>query len=607
MPITIKTAAALLAIFLALFTGAWIILERAVQPRFEQLEVESHERDRARIEANLTGLASDLSARALDYGHWDDTYAYVTGLGGSFIEDNFITTQWFIDYGVDLLVFGNAAGEILWTRRLSPEGSLAPDPALAAALLTRARAGQSSVTPVTGTVWTIDGPMLFAAVQASPSSGTGEPQGYVVMGRRLSRESLQERVQLSVQFIDRIAAPPALANHMHILDVAPSTTWRTPDMMHSLIALRDTDGTTTGAILAERSRDIARLGVSTVKLALGLFAVMSALALAALWLLLRKLVIARIVRLEKQLHAQSSEPELMPTDEADADDEIGRLTDAYNALVLRSRDYAAREKRSQVEKEAAAEASRMKADFLTNIGYELRTPVDAVIGYTELVEEELADRGYTHAHPDLARIRIAARDLLTMVNEILDLSKLEAGRLEIKPEAFRVEEMLLGVVATVSPLAKTHATSVRLDLDPRIGTIYSDQNRLRQCLVNVLSVACKYTHGGTITLKAARDVANGGEVLRVTVCDVGADLSESQIARLFEPFTEADSTIARKVGGAGLGLAITRRLMQLMGGSIEAASTRDASCSFVLTAPVAFEERAAPPQAVAPAPAPMAA
>jgi signal transduction histidine kinase len=592
MPITLKTAAALLTIFLALFASAWVILERAVQPRFEQLEVSSHDLDRARIEANLSALANDLGARALDYAHWNDTYAYVTGRNPSFIADNF-TTQWFVDYGVDILIFADDSGAVLWTRSRAADGAMAPDPMLAREMLLHASATPSSTAPVTGTMWTAAGPVLFAAVQSSPNDSAGAPHGYVIMGAHLSREALEERVQADVQFIDKNAADPSLVEQMDALNAASFTTWVTPDKMHSLIALHEADGALAGAVLAERPRDIAILGANTVRLALGLFAVMSVLAAITLWLLLRHLVIARIVRLERSLHAQSSEPEFLPDDETGEHDEIGRLTDAYNALVLRSRDFAARAQTAKTENEAAATASRMKADFLTNIGYELRTPVDAVIGYAELVEEELADSGYTSGNADLARIRAAARDLLTMVNEILDLSKLEAGRLEITPEEFRVDEMLRGVLATITPLAKARTNTVRLDLDPGLGTIYSDQNRLRQCLLNVLTIACKYTQGGTLTLKAARQRAPEGEVVRFAICHVGADLSEAQLSRLFEPFTEADSSIARKAGGAGLGLAITGRLMQLMGGSIETAQSQEEGSAFVLIAPASYDERRA--------------
>lgn len=595
MPIAVKTAAALLAIFLALFAGAWIILQSAVMPGFERLEVRFHERDKARVEANLSALTNDMQARTLDYAQWDDTYRYVTGRYPSYPSVNF-SDDWFANYGVDLLAFADDDGRILWTDAVGEDGAMRPDPAAVNAALSETLAAPASEAPLVGVVWTERGPLLFAAMRARPSDGAGAPRGVVILGKRLSQGVLSEQVQLDLRLINTAAPPSGLAEHMAALQTAESHTWTTRDALQSLIALRDARGGLVGAILAERPRDITALGGRSIAVALLLFAAMSALTLAALWFLLRRVVISRIQKLERHFNAHADATELLAHAAPLSSDEIGRLTAAYNALVLRVGEANAREQAAVLQRETAAAADRMKSDFLANISHELRTPLTAVIGYSELIEEDLADAGVRHVDRDLQRIRGAARHLLSLINEILDLSKIEAGKLETTPGSFQVEEMLRGVVELTDPLLVQTGNTLSLDFAPNLGAAYSDEMRLRQSLVNLISNACRFTRNGAISLSAKRCRDGDHDTLRFEVRDNGAGMSDAQLARVFQPFIQAESAIARKFGGTGLGLAITRKVVELLGGALEASSVVGQGSTFALIVPAIVSEPSAAPE-----------
>jgi len=221
------------------------------------------------------------------------------------------------------------------------------------------------------------------------------------------------------------------------------------------------------------------------------------------------------------------------------------------------------------------------------MSHELRTPLNAVIGYAELIEEDLAASGVASAKDDLARITSSARHLLTLINEILDLSRIEGDRLEIRPEAFRVDELMHGVVDAAKPLAHAQGNVLLLEFDNDLGVAYNDQVRLRQSLINVLAHACKRTHSSAVRLRAERRAGVRGDELRFTVIDGGQKLSPEQIDDLFELFVRANESAP---AGARLGLAVTRKLLTLMDGRIEVRNNTTGGCAFIVTVPVAARD-----------------
>jgi PAS domain S-box-containing protein len=235
----------------------------------------------------------------------------------------------------------------------------------------------------------------------------------------------------------------------------------------------------------------------------------------------------------------------------------------------------------------AESANRAKSQFLANMSHELRTPLNAILGYAELLQEEAQERSVPEFVPDLDRIRSAGRHLLTLINDVLDLSKIEAGKVELTLAPFPVRRVLEEVRATAEPLVarKANRFEVRCPEDP--GEMHSDETRVRQVLFNLLSNASKFTERGTIGLDVRRETDNGrGEWLVFAVSDTGIGMTPEQLGRLFEAFVQADASIAAKYGGTGLGLVISRRLCRLMGGDIEVASEPGRGTTFTVRLPV---------------------
>ncbi len=262
----------------------------------------------------------------------------------------------------------------------------------------------------------------------------------------------------------------------------------------------------------------------------------------------------------------------------------GPDSEALSGVVLAFRDIQERrafERDLLRAKEAAEASSRTKSQFLANMSHELRTPMNAILGYSEMLQEEAEEEGLDGFVPDLQKIQGAGKHLLALINDILDLSKIEAGKMDLYLEDFQIAEMAAEVAATVEPLITKKSNVLRVQCPPEIGAMRADLTKVRQSLFNLLSNAAKFTEGGEITLDVRRD---GGDVL-FAVRDTGIGMTGEQMAGLFEAFSQADASTTRKYGGTGLGLAITRRFCRLMGGDCTVQSTPGEGSEFTLRLP----------------------
>ena len=243
-------------------------------------------------------------------------------------------------------------------------------------------------------------------------------------------------------------------------------------------------------------------------------------------------------------------------------------------------------------RDAAESANRAKSQFLANMSHELRTPLSAVIGYSEMIEEEMQDLGQVDLLDDLRKINSNARHLLSLINDVLDLSKIEADRMTTFAEDFTVQRLVDDVAATVGALVAQKGNTLVLDLgEGQVGTaalaeMHTDQVKLRQCLINLISNAAKFTENGRITLTVRRD----GEMLRFAVSDTGIGMTPEQLSNLFERFMQADVSTTRRFGGTGLGLAITRAFCRLLGGEVTVDSTFGEGSTFTVRVPAVLEE-----------------
>ncbi|MCA9651500.1 MAG: response regulator [Myxococcales bacterium] len=245
-------------------------------------------------------------------------------------------------------------------------------------------------------------------------------------------------------------------------------------------------------------------------------------------------------------------------------------------------------------RDAALEASRAKSQFLANMSHELRTPLNAIIGYAEMLAEDAEDAEDEAAVADLGKIQTAGRHLLSLINDVLDLSKIEAGAMKLFIEAFELRTAIAGVVATITPLVHERDNELVVDVPDDLGVMRADLTKVRQALLNLLGNACKFTENGFITLAVRATEVDDRPFIVFAVRDTGIGMSEEQLARLFRPFVQADDSTTRRYGGTGLGLVISQRFCEMMGGHIEVDSEEGMGSTFRLLLPRVVEDVSKP-------------
>jgi signal transduction histidine kinase len=259
-----------------------------------------------------------------------------------------------------------------------------------------------------------------------------------------------------------------------------------------------------------------------------------------------------------------------------------RVAERTAALTREIQEHRRTEAELLRAKADAEQASVAKSAFLANMSHELRTPLNAIIGYSELLLEDAVGAGQSSCVADIGKIIGAGKHLLSLITDVLDLSKIEAGHMHLEVQDFAVAEVVRGVAQTIQPMAAARRNTLRLGDLSAAGRMRSDRTKVQQVLLNLVGNAAKFTEGGTVALDVTRE--SDGAVC-FTVSDTGIGMTAAQLARLFTEFTQADASTTRKYGGTGLGLAISQRLCRLMGGGITATSAPAEGSTFVVRLP----------------------
>ena len=276
-------------------------------------------------------------------------------------------------------------------------------------------------------------------------------------------------------------------------------------------------------------------------------------------------------------------------------DEVGRLIDGFNEMLAQ---IEVRDEELRVARDKAELANRSKSVFLANMSHELRTPLTAIIGYSEILEDDADEMGLEDFLPDLHKIKTAGKHLLGLINSILDLSKVESGKMELYIEDFDLQDLVAEVANTVTPLIEKNGNTLQIEAEDDVGNVSGDLTKTRQILFNLLSNASKFTERGRVRLEVGRQRVNGADQIRLVVSDSGIGMSPEQLLRLFKPFSQADASTARNYGGTGLGLALCKRFCQVMGGRIEVDSELGKGTTFTVVLPADMDPNKTTPSAV---------
>ena len=235
--------------------------------------------------------------------------------------------------------------------------------------------------------------------------------------------------------------------------------------------------------------------------------------------------------------------------------------------------------------EAAEAANQAKSNFLANISHELRTPMNAILGYSEMLMEEAEDTGQDEFIPDLKKINQAGAHLLSLINDVLDLSKIESGRMETLTERMSVDVLIDEVASTAQALMQSNNNHFKIERGEQLGDVYLDVTKLRQAMLNLLSNAAKFTHEGHVSLRVERSNIDDTDWLTFAVQDTGIGIAADKLEQVFEEFSQADNSTTRDYGGTGLGLTISRRFCKMMGGDLSVTSQPGIGSTFTVRLP----------------------
>ena len=243
----------------------------------------------------------------------------------------------------------------------------------------------------------------------------------------------------------------------------------------------------------------------------------------------------------------------------------------------------------QIKMEKAKSASEAKSDFLAKISHELRTPLNAIIGYSEMLMEDASDEGLEDFVEDLDKIHSSGTHLLTLINDLLDISKIEAGKMELHLEDFNLKDLVSLIEATTKPLLEKNSNKFVVKIDKSIETMKSDETKLKQVLLNMISNSSKFTKEGTVSLEISAESKNR---VKFELSDTGIGMTEDQLKNVFEEFTQAETSTSKDYGGTGLGLPICKKITELMGGKIKVKSKIGEGTTFSIIVPKTIKEKA---------------